>query len=545
MNESGKSPDGGVPGTSRLERSSLRGDAARVLRGASRSRRACAGQPLGKFGQLACQLANCLGNQQTDTVAFLCGPPPFLNADNRDSVNLGEWARPAILPTPRTFICRRPTLGDVKVPHLRPCLPHPSLLRRRAQVGTRPVVSVPLDTIMLMAVEKREQVFISSTFRDLVDERRAVIQTLLEADCIPAGMELFPASEDEKFDLIKRVIDLCDYYVVIVGGRYGSVDVQEQLSYTEMEFDYAVKTKKPVLGFLHGNPGKLPGEKLDLNAGHRKKLDAFRAKIEQKMVKYWHEPSDLPGQVALAIMQVRKSHPAEGWIRASQAMTPEVKAELAELRARVRELTAELDADKQHRRSVIDPSELVQGEEEAPISCYLDFHWQDTIDSGKAYTSNRARALWTTRPTWNGVFKHLGPELMDEAAEERMMESLSALCLTLSRKDLLKAEDKETEQEEESTQNDAEEEQVGIIYEAEITVDSFNDVKVHLNALGLIEKGNKRRPASDTNTYWKLTDRGHDQLLMLRAKRRPTLTEIDKARGNGELERETSGAQPS
>ena len=43
-----------------------------------------------------------------------------------------------------------------------------------------------------MTVEKREQVFVSSTFKDLVDERAAVIQTLLEADCIPSGMEMFP-----------------------------------------------------------------------------------------------------------------------------------------------------------------------------------------------------------------------------------------------------------------------------------------------------------------------------------------------------------------
>ncbi|NHW49239.1 MULTISPECIES: DUF4062 domain-containing protein [unclassified Paenarthrobacter] len=387
-----------------------------------------------------------------------------------------------------------------------------------------------------MVVEKREQVFISSTFKDLVEERRAVLQTLLEADCIPAGMELFPASDDEKFDLIKRVIDLCDYYVVIVGGRYGSVDAQEQLSYTEMEFDYAVKTKKPVLGFLHGDPGKIPGEKLDLNAGHRKKLDAFRAKIEQKMVKYWHQPRDLPGQVALAIMQIRKTHPAEGWIRAGQAMTPEVKAELAELRARVRELTSELEADKKHQGNVIDPSELVQGEEQAEITCHLDLHWQDTIDSGKAYTSNMTTAAWTVFPTWNEVFTHLGPELMDEATEDLMKESLSTLCLKLAREELLKTEDKDSEGAEEPEESDDDDRAVGRIYEAEITLDSFNDVKVHLNALRLIEKGSKRRLGSDTSTYWKLTDRGHDQLLMLRAKRRSTLTEIETSAGTEELE---------
>jgi hypothetical protein len=91
-----------------------------------------------------------------------------------------------------------------------------------------------LDTPTLsgMPVEKREQVFVSSTFKDLADERAAVIQTLLEADCIPTGMEMFPASDSDKFDLIKRVIDLSDYYVVIIGGRYGSIDAEQQLSYT-------------------------------------------------------------------------------------------------------------------------------------------------------------------------------------------------------------------------------------------------------------------------------------------------------------------------
>jgi hypothetical protein len=208
------------------------------------------------------------------------------------------------------------------------------------------------DNLSGMPVGKREQVFVSSTFKDLVDERAAVIQTLLEADCIPTGMEMFPASDSDKFELIKRVINLCDYYVVIIGGRYGSVDAEMQLSYTEMEYDYAVEMKKPVMAFLHGDPGKLIGEKLDLDPDLRKKLDAFREKTERRMVKYWNEPGDLKRQVALAMIQIRKSHPAEGWIRAGEAMTPEVKAELAELRAKVRELGAELRDDASVRARV-------------------------------------------------------------------------------------------------------------------------------------------------------------------------------------------------
>lgn len=385
-------------------------------------------------------------------------------------------------------------------------------------------LSALMVRVVTVAVEKREQVFISSTFKDLVRERRAVIQTLLQADCIPSGMELFPASDSEKWDLIKGVIDLCDYYVVIVGGRYGSVDAQKQLSYTEMEFDYAVESKKPVMGFLHGDPGKLIGEKLELDAGMREKLDNFRAKVEKKMVKYWHEPGDLPGQVALAIMQIRKSHPAEGWIRAGEAMTPEVKAELAELRAKVRELSADLHDEQRQHSAGVDPADLEQGEAEVEIRCIVEYHWQTALDSGEARPSNRERAWLTLTPTWNELFSHLGPDLMDEAAEEYLIERLSEMCLDLAREELLDDEaENDTANADAAGGQDEEEEassKVGGVYEAEVALDSYNDVKVQFSALGLIERGTRRRPPSDNMNYWQLTPRGHDQLMRLKAVRK-------------------------
>jgi hypothetical protein len=140
--------------------------------------------------------------------------------------------------------------------------------------------SAAAGSVGRVSVDKREQVFVSSTYLDLKAERQEVIQTLLEANCIPAGMELFPASDDEKWTLIKRVIDDSDYYVVILGGRYGSIDPDRGISFTEMEFDYAVEVKKPIMAFLHGAPGKIPGEKLELKEEPRAKLEAFRAKCE-------------------------------------------------------------------------------------------------------------------------------------------------------------------------------------------------------------------------------------------------------------------------
>lgn len=93
---------------------------------------------------------------------------------------------------------------------------------------------------------KKYQIFISSTFSDLVEERQSVSRAILDMGHIPAGMEMFPAADVEQLTYIKKVIDECDYYVLIVGARYGTLD-EEGVSYTEREFLYAVETGKSVL----------------------------------------------------------------------------------------------------------------------------------------------------------------------------------------------------------------------------------------------------------------------------------------------------------
>lgn len=54
--------------------------------------------------------------------------------------------------------------------------------------------------------QKKYQVFISSTYTDLIEERKKVQEILLMADCIPAGMEAFVATTEEQFQIIKKVI---------------------------------------------------------------------------------------------------------------------------------------------------------------------------------------------------------------------------------------------------------------------------------------------------------------------------------------------------
>ena len=72
---------------------------------------------------------------------------------------------------------------------------------------------------MINFVRKRLQVFVSSTFSDLRDERQAAVEAILVAGHIPAGMELFTSGDESQMEAIKQWIDESDVYLLILGGR--------------------------------------------------------------------------------------------------------------------------------------------------------------------------------------------------------------------------------------------------------------------------------------------------------------------------------------
>lgn len=150
-----------------------------------------------------------------------------------------------------------------------------------------------------------------STFVDLIDERREVMQALLEMDCMPAGMELFPAGNDDQWTLLKGVIEQSDYYLVVLGGRYGSV-TEEGVSYTEKEYDYAVELGIPVMGFVPADVDGIPVGKTDKNDGAARKLDEFRVKVQKRMTKEWNNAEDLGSKVTRGLMHLIKNHARPG-----------------------------------------------------------------------------------------------------------------------------------------------------------------------------------------------------------------------------------------
>jgi ribosomal protein L30E len=185
--------------------------------------------------------------------------------------------------------------------------------------------------------KRRYQVFVSSTYVDLVQERQAVMHALLELDCIPSGMELFPAADDDQWTLIKRVIDDCDYYIVIIAGRYGS-QAPHGISYTQMEYEYALSRNKPVIAFLHKNPTAISVQNFEQTDDGRKKLEDFRALAERKVCKYWATPDELGSVVSRSLIQLIKTKPAVGWVKGNLVAAESSAQELLKLRRRIEEL---------------------------------------------------------------------------------------------------------------------------------------------------------------------------------------------------------------
>lgn len=197
-------------------------------------------------------------------------------------------------------------------------------------------------------MDKKYQIFVSSTYEDLKEERQAVVRAILEMGHIPVGMEMFSAADEEQWEIIKRAIDTSDYYVVIVARRYGStIPSEDGVSYTEKEWRYAKQVQCPVLGFLlDENVAWEPSrtEPSGKNSKSYRKLKDFKDQLRQRPVSVWKSMDDLRGQCAIALGKAFNTQPRDGWIKASKAVKAEDLEEISRLSRENEQLRARLQA---------------------------------------------------------------------------------------------------------------------------------------------------------------------------------------------------------
>lgn len=203
-------------------------------------------------------------------------------------------------------------------------------------------------------MNKKYQIFVSSTFSDLRDERKDAVEAILDLGQIPSGMELFPAFDSEQFDYIKQVIDECDYYVLIIGARYGSVN-NDGISYTELEYDYATKSGKFVLAFVHDKPEEIPAKNVDSKEDTIEKLKSFKSKVMSgRLVKFWNTRDGLKSAVVLSLSRAFREAPQVGWVRGDAIASSELIEKNNNLLSRVSQLQEETNKIKRSQEVNID-----------------------------------------------------------------------------------------------------------------------------------------------------------------------------------------------
>jgi hypothetical protein len=271
--------------------------------------------------------------------------------------------------------------------------------------------------------EKKYQVFISSTFADLIDERRKILDILLMADCIPAGMEAFVATDDEQFTVIKKVIDLCDYYVLIIGKRYGSVNPSTGISYTEMEYEYAKEKEIPVLVFAIDDSVILPEEKKENDPNKIEKLKLFREKaMTNRLASIWKASDELTGKLAISIMRAKTEIIRPGWQRAVDYDEASLRKEIMEYQKEIKILESKLQDSDKVIASFTEQSDVAFDD----CDIKLDYHYSEF------YNRRMERRNSSKTVSLHELFKVIATQMMDVMITEDTISTTITRQLTNS-----------------------------------------------------------------------------------------------------------------
>lgn len=171
-------------------------------------------------------------------------------------------------------------------------------------------------------MKKKLQVFVSSTYIDLIEERQAAVEAILDAGHIPAGMELFKAGKSQ-MKTIRKWIDESDVYMLILGGRYGSIEEESGLSYTELEYKYALSKNMPVFaiildeGFLYTKASN-EGKNTIFEKDNIQEYKLFKNIVKKNIVKFAKNIDQISSAIYSQLNDILKDDDYNliGWIRA-------------------------------------------------------------------------------------------------------------------------------------------------------------------------------------------------------------------------------------
>ncbi len=311
-----------------------------------------------------------------------------------------------------------------------------------------------------------------------------MVEALLANACIPLGIDHCPRDASAgQWQAVRRLIDECDYYLIVVGGRYGSL-APNGISYTHQEFIYAQTRRKPMASLIHEQADILPAEKRERTAEGAARLRDFRELVARgTLLRSWNRMDDLKAGIPPLLVQLLKAHPVPGWVRAGQVADLNVARENQELRKQLEDLRREMGQLTSGR--VIKSDALARGTDITQLAYNCNVY----VKGNCIVTQAKAQITWDT------VFATLAPVMLNEVSEDVMRSALTARIAEHALKDVA-----------------GQHKQAHAVRDIVLSPVSFNTIKMHFRALGYIRKG-MVATGSGGQLTWQLTPQG-DQYMM-------------------------------
>jgi len=140
------------------------------------------------------------------------------------------------------------------------------------------------------------RVFVASTWEDLKNERKDVLESLQQFNFQHVNMEYFGADPRKPIEKCLEEVKTAHVFVGIIGHRYGTILNTTGKSYTQMEYEEARKSDIPCLIYIRNDEIPIPPKYFEKNPNSIKKLDNFKSLLQKS-----HTPAFFKNSNDLAI----------------------------------------------------------------------------------------------------------------------------------------------------------------------------------------------------------------------------------------------------
>lgn len=334
-------------------------------------------------------------------------------------------------------------------------------------------------------MNKKLQVFISSTYTDLIEERQAAVQAVLDAGHIPAGMELFKAGNTSQLETIYKWIDNSDVYMLILGGRYGSIEEKTGKSYTQLEYEYAIGKGLPIFSVVLRNDfikkkSELLGEECTVENANISQYNDFKDLVMSKIVREVSDCKDIMLAIHTTLKDFMEEYEFVGWVRSNDT---ELNADLLNQLNNMNKVISTLTEEKNRLKLELDNLKQNFESNLAFEGQYITIEGKYREYFGQFGKRSSVEHSISKEITWDKMFLLWAPYLIQTLNYQKAKETLeSALRDYMGRY-------------------------------FDMNNNLFQTIKIQYHALGLIRTYEARTTAGGMAEFISLTDKGRNYLI--------------------------------